>query len=130
MKKHLFPLLTAIVSTALPAVSAGHTVAANFYINAAGPLGDGSGSSAANAADATPGKSNGLVHPTGVLGNINVENHHVGMTQSPYKFQGPSGPCGVNVATFEAGNSTVGNVTVRGNTFTAPLPRMTAPVAG
>jgi hypothetical protein len=70
-----------------------------------------------------------LMHPNGTFGNIDIENNTVGMTQTPYKFQGPSVPTGCAVATYWAGNSTVGNITVQNNTFTAPLPMTKPPIA-
>jgi len=69
-----------------------------------------------------------LMHPNGTFGNIDVENNTVGMTQAPYKFQGPSVPTGFAVATYWPGDSAVGNITVQNNTFTAPLPLIKPPV--
>ena len=70
-----------------------------------------------------------LMHPNGNFGNLNVEHNTVGMTQLPYKFQGPSVPTAFAIATYWAGNSTVGNITVQNNRFTAPLPLAGSPVA-
>jgi hypothetical protein len=70
-----------------------------------------------------------LMHPNGTFGNINVQNNTVEMTEFPYKFQGPSAPTGFAIATYWKGNSTVGDVTVQNNTFTAPTPKVGAPVA-
>lgn len=71
-----------------------------------------------------------LMHSTGnFAGNLSVKKNTVLMTQHPYAFQGPGGPLGVSVATYEAGNSPVGNITVEENTFTAPLPLAVSPTA-
>ena len=70
-----------------------------------------------------------LMHPNGTFGNLNVEHNAVEMTKTPYKFQGPSVPTGFAIATYWAGNSTVGNITVQRNTFTAPTGNAAAPIA-
>jgi hypothetical protein len=71
-----------------------------------------------------------LIHPNGTFGgNLIVEDNKARMTEYPYKFQGPSVPTGVAVATYWKGNSTVGNITVQNNTFTAPAPFVHSPVA-
>jgi hypothetical protein len=68
-----------------------------------------------------------LMHSNGTYaGNLNVQNNTVGMMQNPLAFFGPRGPGGVEIETFDSGNSSVGNVTVQNNTFTAPLPPWTA----
>lgn len=65
-----------------------------------------------------------LMHSNGTYaGNLNVQNNTVGMMQNPLAFFGPRGPGGVEIETFDSGDSSVGNVTVQNNTFTAsPAP--------
>ena len=71
-----------------------------------------------------------LMHPNGTFaGKLTVQDNTVGMTQFPYKFQGPSVPTGVAVAHYQVGNPSVGAITVQNNTFTAPLPLIHSPVA-
>jgi hypothetical protein len=71
-----------------------------------------------------------LMHPNGTFAaNLDVERNFVEMTQHPYLKEGPRGPTGVSIETYWAGNSSVGNVVVRGNTFVAPMPRKTPPIA-
>ena len=71
-----------------------------------------------------------LMHPNGTFaGKLTVQDNTVGMTQYPYKFQGPSVPTGVAVAQYQVGNPSVGAITVQNNTFTAPLPLIHSPVA-
>ena len=70
MKKFPAPILTFLLSAALLAASSLTALSADFYINASGPLGNGSGSSAANAADATPGKYNTLVQAQKTAGTV------------------------------------------------------------
>jgi hypothetical protein len=69
------------------------------------------------------------MHPNGTFGNLDVEDNAIGMTQFPYKFQGPSVPTGFAVATYWPGNSTVGNLMIAHNIFTAPLPNTASPKA-
>jgi hypothetical protein len=51
------------------------------------------------------------------------------MTEYPYQFQGSSVPTGVAIVTYQSGNSSVGNITVHNNTFIAPSPQISSPVA-
>ncbi len=71
-----------------------------------------------------------LMHHNGTLAaDLNVQNNTLGMTQHPYLHSGPRGPMGVSVEHYENGNPSVGNITVQGNTFIAPLPMATPPIA-
>jgi len=71
-----------------------------------------------------------LMHPNGAFGgNLDVENNTDTLTEAPYLRQGPSKPCGFAVANFWGGNPPVGNITIKGNTFTAPTPHVGAPTA-
>jgi hypothetical protein len=71
-----------------------------------------------------------LMHPNGRFGgSLNVQNNTDALTEAPYLRQGPSKPCGFAVATFWPGNSAVGDITIQGNTFTAPTPHVGAPTA-
>jgi hypothetical protein len=46
--------------------------------------------------------------------------------QSPYGF---GGPLGVKIQPIGVGNPSIGNVTIQGNTFIAPLPEGASPCA-
>jgi hypothetical protein len=51
------------------------------------------------------------------------------LTQHPYLKFGPRGPEGVSVLQYTPGNPPVGRITVRENTFIAPLPMAASPCA-
>jgi hypothetical protein len=71
-----------------------------------------------------------LMHPNGAFGgNLEVENNTDTLAEAPYLRQGPSKPCGFAVATFWPGNSSVGNILIKGNTFIAPTPLVGTPAA-
>lgn len=71
-----------------------------------------------------------LMHRTGnFAGDLNLEKNTVLMTEHPYALQGPGGPNGVSVCTYEDGNSAVGKITVQENTFTAPHSMGVSPTA-
>jgi hypothetical protein len=71
-----------------------------------------------------------LMHPNGTFAaDLDVEKNRVEMTEHPYLKEGPRGPMGVSIETYWAGDSAVGNVTVRDNEFMAPQPRLTPPIA-
>ena len=71
-----------------------------------------------------------LMHANGnFAAALNVQNNKVGMTQHPYLKFGPRGPEGVSVLQYTQGNPPVGKITVRENTFIAPLPMAVSPCA-
>jgi hypothetical protein len=69
-----------------------------------------------------------LMHPNGnFAGDLNVQNNRVELTEHPYFIQGPRGPAGVAIEQYWPGNPPLGNITVRDNTFIAPLPKKNSP---
>ena len=66
------PLPVFVLSALLFLAASFSVEAANFYINAAGARGDGSGASAENAADASPGKYNAIVQARKTPGTVIV----------------------------------------------------------